>query len=168
MGRSSRALLTFSWLKTRILRTNLIGFGKLVTDCMWKGEKLHLVLCTLWMHSSDLVPLVMSMGWSNLRTVWKFGFIGIFDIDYEQSTSNQFELVTKELFDPHRVLWQTSHTDQFIWRNIWQVVSNNIRGIMCFSQSVCTLLALNPYKIIGQKCSVLEIISTASILLAKF
>ena len=42
-GRRSRALL-ISWLKTRILREKMIGFGTLVTNCMWKGKKLHLVL----------------------------------------------------------------------------------------------------------------------------
>ena len=143
-----------------------------VLDHLWptacgKGRS-YIWFYSSWMHSSDLVPPVMSMGWSNLCTGWKFGFIGIFDIDYEQSSSNWFEFVTKEVFDPHRVLWQTSHTDQFISRKIWQVVSNNIRGMMCFSQSVCTVLTLNPYQINGQKYSVLEVLSTTSILLAKF
>jgi len=63
---------------------------------------------------SDSVDAVLSLSRSDLRKCWRFEFIGEDGMDVGGLTREWFQLVTEEIFDPDRGLWQSSHTNQML------------------------------------------------------
>eukprot|EP00579_Thalassiosira_antarctica_P012180 CAMPEP_0201918678 /NCGR_PEP_ID=MMETSP0903-20130614/7762_1 /ASSEMBLY_ACC=CAM_ASM_000552 /TAXON_ID=420261 /ORGANISM="Thalassiosira antarctica, Strain CCMP982" /LENGTH=769 /DNA_ID=CAMNT_0048455033 /DNA_START=136 /DNA_END=2445 /DNA_ORIENTATION=+ len=61
---------------------------------------------------SDSIREVMSSSREELRTLWRFEFMGEPGIDAGGLKREWFELVTKEMFDPNLGLWQSSATNQ--------------------------------------------------------
>jgi len=61
---------------------------------------------------SDSMEAVMSLSRKDLRKVWRFEFIGEMGIDAGGLAREWFQLVTEEIFDPERGLWQSSATNQ--------------------------------------------------------
>ena len=61
---------------------------------------------------SDSIEAVMSLSRKDLRKVWRFEFIGEMGIDAGGLAREWFQLVTEEIFDPDKGLWQSSATNQ--------------------------------------------------------
>jgi hypothetical protein len=61
---------------------------------------------------SDSMEAVMSLSRKDLRKVWRFEFNGEGGIDTGGLAREWFELVTEEVFDPNKGLWQTSATKE--------------------------------------------------------
>jgi len=58
----------------------------------------------------DSMEAVMSLSRKDLRKVWRFEFIGEAGIDAGGLAREWFELVTEEVFDPNKGLWQTRNS----------------------------------------------------------
>lgn len=61
---------------------------------------------------NDSMEAVMSLGRKDLRKVWRFEFIGEAGIDAGGLAREWFQLITEEIFNPDKGLWQSSPTNQ--------------------------------------------------------
>jgi hypothetical protein len=61
---------------------------------------------------SDSVQAIMSMNRKDLRKVWRFEFLGEKGLDAGGLAREWFQLVTEEIFDPDKGLWQTGAVNQ--------------------------------------------------------